>query len=186
MIQLPRRSVTRFFIPLIDVLILLFCIFLLMPLVKAPSATGDPTPPAPEERVRELEAEIARLKREQGETPEKLREELERLRQEKMQVLQERLSVRVLEIDPATGRLVYHDPERHEVTSQAAALELIERDRRAQAGGKRELYYLILYPRNPSSRFPLREQKEQYERWLKDVAHGWDVPGSVAGKGETP
>ena len=33
MIQMPRRSVTRFFIPLIDVLILLFCIFLLMPLV---------------------------------------------------------------------------------------------------------------------------------------------------------
>ncbi|MBI1833149.1 MAG: hypothetical protein HYR84_17040 [Planctomycetes bacterium] len=30
MIHMPRRSVTRFFIPLIDVLILLFCIFLLM------------------------------------------------------------------------------------------------------------------------------------------------------------
>ena len=30
MIRMPRRSVTRFFIPLIDVLILLFCIFLLM------------------------------------------------------------------------------------------------------------------------------------------------------------
>ena len=35
MIEFPRRSVTRFFIPLIDVLTLLFCIFLLMPLVKA-------------------------------------------------------------------------------------------------------------------------------------------------------
>ena len=34
MIRLPRRSVTRFFIPLIDVLILLFCIFLLMPIVE--------------------------------------------------------------------------------------------------------------------------------------------------------
>ncbi len=30
MIHMPRRNVTRFFIPLIDVLILLFCIFLLM------------------------------------------------------------------------------------------------------------------------------------------------------------
>ncbi|MBM3996182.1 MAG: hypothetical protein FJ303_18825 [Planctomycetes bacterium] len=30
MLHMPRRSVTRFFIPLIDVLILLFCIFLLM------------------------------------------------------------------------------------------------------------------------------------------------------------
>ena len=34
MIQPPHRSVTRFFIPLIDVLTLLFCIFLLMPYVK--------------------------------------------------------------------------------------------------------------------------------------------------------
>ena len=34
MIQFPRRSVTRFFIPLIDVLTLLFCIFLLMPMIK--------------------------------------------------------------------------------------------------------------------------------------------------------
>jgi len=33
MIERPKRSVTRFFVPLIDVLILLFCIFLLMPFV---------------------------------------------------------------------------------------------------------------------------------------------------------
>ena len=34
---MPRRSVTRFFIPLIDVLTLLFCIFLMMPVVKKSS-----------------------------------------------------------------------------------------------------------------------------------------------------
>ena len=34
MIDRPKRSVTRFFVPLIDVLILLFCIFLLMPFVS--------------------------------------------------------------------------------------------------------------------------------------------------------
>src|SRR5437762_12655451 len=34
MIAMPRRSVTRFFIPLIDVLLLLFCAFLLMPMVN--------------------------------------------------------------------------------------------------------------------------------------------------------
>ena len=34
MLEMPCRSVTRFFIPLIDVLILLFCIFLMMPAVK--------------------------------------------------------------------------------------------------------------------------------------------------------
>jgi hypothetical protein len=42
MIRPPRRSVTRFFIPLIDVLILLFCVFLLMPFVGTPDATADP------------------------------------------------------------------------------------------------------------------------------------------------
>ena len=35
MIERPKRSVTRFFVPLIDVLILLFCIFLLMPFVAS-------------------------------------------------------------------------------------------------------------------------------------------------------
>ena len=34
MIRLPRRSVTRFFIPMIDVLTLLFCMFLLMPIIR--------------------------------------------------------------------------------------------------------------------------------------------------------
>ena len=34
MIVMPRRSVTRFFIPLIDVLLLLFVVFLLMPIAN--------------------------------------------------------------------------------------------------------------------------------------------------------
>ena len=45
MITQPRRSVTRFFIPLIDVLILLFCIFLLMPFVSRPEGAKDVEPP---------------------------------------------------------------------------------------------------------------------------------------------
>ena len=34
MIEMPSRSITRFFIPMIDVLTLLFCIYLLMPMVS--------------------------------------------------------------------------------------------------------------------------------------------------------
>src|SRR5262249_55125131 len=49
-ITLPRRSVTRFFIPLIDVLILLFCIFLLMPFV---SGTPEPEPEKKSEQPKE-------------------------------------------------------------------------------------------------------------------------------------
>ncbi|HMF11926.1 MAG TPA: hypothetical protein VKE94_06450, partial [Gemmataceae bacterium] len=64
MIKLPRRSVTRFFIPLIDVLLLLFCIFLLMPLVKGGSETqGDEVDAVRPERVRKLEEEVERLRR---------------------------------------------------------------------------------------------------------------------------
>src|SRR2546421_228343 len=42
----PRRSVTRFFIPMIDVLTLLFCIFLLMPFVKSAGEEGADGGPA--------------------------------------------------------------------------------------------------------------------------------------------
>src|SRR5579885_835387 len=103
MIQMPRRSVTRFFIPLIDVLTLLFCIFLLMPLVKAPAETpedGRPTTDGGERPGQESA-------KGRDDTPEKLRAELEELRQAKKEVLQQRLAVRVLEIDPRTGRLYY-------------------------------------------------------------------------------
>jgi hypothetical protein len=178
MIQMPRRSVTRFFIPLIDVLTLLFCIFLLMPLVKAPAEAGD-----------EGRADGDRAGPDsagpRSDTPEDVRAELEQLRREKMQVLQQRLAVRVLEIDRDTGKLYYHDPERAEVSSEADAQALIQRDRRAIGEGKRELYYEILYPRDVASPYPLREQRQKYDEWFKDVAHGWDIPGALL-KGGKP
>ena len=43
MIHRPKRAVTRFFVPLIDVLILLFGIFILMPFVATP-AVPEPDP----------------------------------------------------------------------------------------------------------------------------------------------
>jgi hypothetical protein len=92
----------------------------------------------------------------------------------------------VLEIDPKKGLLFYHDPERIEIRDQAAARELIGQDRRDLRGARRELYYLILYPRDRTSPFPHREQREQYSRWFADVAHGWDIPGTPAPPGGTP
>src|SRR5437763_6773028 len=100
MIRLPRRSVTRFFIPLIDVLLLLFCIFLLMPLVKGGSeGTTEDSEVAPRDRLRKLEEEVERLRRQVRDTPQDVRAELEKLRQEKIQTLQQRLEIHVLEID---------------------------------------------------------------------------------------
>jgi hypothetical protein len=185
MIVLPKRSVTRFFIPLIDVMILLFCIFLLMPMVKGPDEEGPAADYAREERLRQLEEEIARLKRDGAEEPKALQEELQRLRQERLKALQERLRIRVLEIDANTGKLYYNDAGRVEVT-QAKARELIAQDRIDLAGGRAEVYYLILFPRDPNSPFPLRYQREDYERWFGDVPHGWDVPGSGPARGGPP
>ncbi len=183
MIQMPRRSVTRFFIPLIDVLTLLFCIFLLMPLVKGSDEDGG-TATTPQEEIDRLRAEVARLKGERDDTPDQLRKELEQLRQEKMQVLQERLAVRVLEIDATTGNLYYNDPERTEIANEAQALALINRDRAAVGEGRRELYYLILYPRERSVH-PLASERRRYDAWFKEVPHGWDIPGAPL-KGGTP
>jgi hypothetical protein len=187
MIRPPRRSVTRFFIPLIDVLTLLFCIFLLMPLVSTSGeGTTTDTPAGRDQRLRELEQEIDALRAQAKETPLQLRKELDELRREKVQILQERLKIRALEIDSATGKLFYYDPERAEVRNEADARELINQDRRDLKETKRELYYLILYPRDRTSPFPHREQREQYGRWFADVAHGWDIPGTPPPLGGPP
>jgi hypothetical protein len=171
MIQLPQRSVTRFFIPLIDVLTLLFCIFLVLPLAKEPADTSADVD-ALEERLRQTQEELDRL-REPG------RDGKEPSRQEKAKALQKRLTVRVLEIDAQTGRLYYRDPERVEVRNEADAHALIERDRRKL--GQKELYYLILYPRIQGSTYPTRGQRKEYDRWFEGVALGYDIPGPSGG-----
>ena len=179
MIRLPQRSVTRFFIPLIDVLTLLFCIFLVMPLAQSPDEDkAEAERLANEERLRQLQAELARRSRAGSDVPEQLREEIERLKREKTKALQDRLAVRVFEIDGRTGKLSYRDPQRVEVPNQAAAHELIKRDRSALGLGSRELYYLILYPRDPDSSYPTGGQREQYDRWFEGVALGYDIPGA--------
>src|SRR5262249_43841786 len=107
MIQFPRRSVTRFFIPLIDVLTLLFCIFLLMPMIKPTGETQEGNEPsAPDLAVGEDPAQGSfpgvgqQGQKTSGSTQDdrrsetaslsKEREELEHLRNEKIDVLQRR------------------------------------------------------------------------------------------------
>src|SRR5579872_6865186 len=105
MIQLPQRSVTRFFIPLIDVLTLLFCIFLVLPLAQAPAEqTSEDLRRLEQERQR-LQQQLDEARRNGQEAPRELQEQMERLRREQAKALQERLAVRVLEIDGRTGKL---------------------------------------------------------------------------------
>ena len=170
MIDRPKRSVTRFFVPLIDVLILLFCIFLLMPFVSTPEADETAPDPLPRPRVvEELPKDVKELQTEL----ERARREAARLRAERGN-LSERLSVKVLEIDPRDGRLFYlHDGERVNVASQAAAEALITMHKRANV--TREAFFLILYPRQRSG-FPEQQQADDYARWFKDVQFQFDRP----------
>jgi hypothetical protein len=191
MIQFPRRSVTRFFIPLVDVMILLFSMFMLMPIVQKAAEGGQEGTERSAEDLHEdkkaLERELKRrtdeLKRLQKlvkpqEDLAKLKEELERLRKEKIKVLQERLAIRVLEIDPKTGDLVYYEggptPKRRLIASKEAAAALIQKQRQEVA--PRELYYLFLFPRVDSA-FPEERQFEQYKEWFRQTPYGIDRPG---------
>lgn len=187
MIEMPRRSVTRFFIPLIDVLTLLFCIYLLMPIIK-PREEGEgdtpaetPLTAAERQELRQLRAQqktVAELERMQRELK-SLQEQLAKLRLENLDTLQKRLAIRVLEIG-ADGKLYYYDARRSqdrrtEVTANNVAALI--RNQKQQAGGN-ELYFLILYPRITSGFpvFPLRSQREEYDHWFAGVAHGYDIP----------
>jgi hypothetical protein len=183
-IRLPHRSVTRFFIPLIDVLTLLFCIFLVMPMVG--QAESDADAAARAEREQQLNNELDALRRQQPDLSRRVQDELDRLRKDKVKVIQERLAVRVLEIDGSTGKLYYRDPDRVEIRNQADARELIERDRRLQGTGPRDLYYLILYPRDRGTSYPTLGQRQDYERWFDGVALAFDVPGAAPGGGKRP
>lgn len=181
MIQPPKRAVTRFLIPFIDVLILLFCIFLLMPFVSRPADSNSATNTTEESGapvpVNELKQQIVdlQLKLEQS------RQEVEMLRKERANPAN-RLSVRVLEIDAQTGKLFYFDPDspdpRQELRDQADAQRLIDQQRRLARG--KDAFFLILYPRQLTG-YPLQSQIETYRRWFQTVPVGFDNPWSIPG-----
>jgi hypothetical protein len=198
MIELPRRSVTRFFVPMIDVLTLLFCIFLLMPMtgLVLPADEASPEAPGPEgsrkQELTELERrELQRLRRERQqwrdlEAMRRERRELEalirRMRLDPQEVLEQNLALRILQIEP-DGRLAYYDPRRPKdrltELTRATIGEFLRMQQ--QAAGAKQVYYLILYPRPAEGIpvFPLRRQREEYDEWFRDVPHSYDVPFST-------
>jgi hypothetical protein len=165
MLTPPRRSVTRFFIPLIDVLMLLFGIFILMPFVSGPAAPEAPdvkTPPKPlPDNVRDLQKELSEA-----------RDRISRMEKAAQLRITDRLSVRVLQIDRKDGTLYYYDPDRQEIRTEKDALKLIERQRTlaTSAGGVKDILFLILYPENPQG-FPTKKQEEEIHNWFGEVPH---------------
>jgi hypothetical protein len=169
MIERPKRSVTRFFVPLIDVLILLFCIFLLMPFVATPAKSEPDAKP----KAKTPEPELPRDVRELQEELQRTRREVDRLKAERGN-LAERLSVKVLDMDP-TGNLYYYTPDgKHlRVENEAMARALITQHR--QASGTKEPFFLLLFPR-PETGYPRAEQAKAYAEWFKDVQFQFDRP----------
>jgi hypothetical protein len=183
MIVMPRRSVTRFFIPLIDVLLLLFVIFLLMPIANLEELeerrqTAVDLSETVEGLERELQRRTAELRqledaRLAADELSRLREEVDRLRGAVRESLQQRAAFHVIDIDGKTGELYYYDATRDKepyvkLDDDKAVAALIERHQKETKG--KELYYFFLFPR-PETGFPTRAQERRYQVWFGKVAH---------------
>ena len=181
MLEMPRRSVTRFFIPLIDVLTLLFCIFLMMPAVKKVSE-AETSEAVSKDKLNQREKALAERERKAAEKEAQLRQDLARVQRETVDKVLKNLTTRVLEIDAASGKLYYRDPDLVEVRSEAEAHRLIERDRDGP-GAPHQVHYVILYPRDPNSEYPRKSQRLDYQRWFADVPLSFDIPFAIEAVG---
>jgi hypothetical protein len=164
-IEPPRRAVTRFFLPMIDVLILLVGIFLLMPFVSdpepAPSATAAAT-------------ELERVKNDFALAERRL-EEFKRQRRNPL----ENTRVAILQIDARTGRLYDFRSTSDgvkEIATAADAERFIAHEH--ERAGAQEICFLILYPQDLSG-FPVRDQIERYRQWFRNEPHAFDKPWSA-------
>ncbi len=190
MIRMPRRSVTRFFIPLIDVLILLFCIFLLMEFETGVKADAD------SERAEEvafentkLEGELARRLNELHKFEElrpqlteldQLRQEVDRLRNANQQELRKRVYVRTIEYDGKDGTIFFYDESRPDqpivkISDVKTAHTLIERHNKEAATTGRAVYYQFTLPRPYRFIYPTATQKTEYARWFAGAANSLEV-----------
>lgn len=187
MIEMPRRSVTRFFIPLIDVLLLLFCIFLLMPFVTDEALQEEARRKNPlaervdllENELRLRDEELARLEKVRISQAEmkKLEEEAARLRAELKKSIQARAYIQVVDIDPKNGRISWYDPRKPDapvvrIDDAVAAARLIARHEKEGAG--RELFYLFRLP-HADTLYPTLDQWRDYRRWFAGVGHSLEA-----------
>jgi biopolymer transport protein ExbD len=180
MITMPRRNVTRFFIPLIDVLILLFCIFLLMEFNSDSTVdlqSGDvESQAADKERLeKELQRRNQELQKFEALQPmltelDKLRKENERMRESRKKSFQENALVHVIEIkkDKNGVSLEFFDGSRGKgplILSDAQSVQKLIKQHLNEANG-RQLYYYFLYPRTG---YLSVEQEQKYLKWFQEV-----------------
>ena len=177
MIEMPNRSVTRFFVPFIDVMMLMFSLFLLLPNVQ------DETEPEPKQdekkkesldRIKELQKANELLAVEK----EDLKNKLTQLRLKSFNELKK--DIRFLYIDPINGEVSYHDPHdlknpKTIINSAQDARDLIDRLSK-QAKSKELFYAFMLPPPGVSAGFPNDRQLTQLRQWFAQVANSLPPP----------
>ncbi len=161
---LPSRNVTRFLLPLADVMTLLFAIFLLLPhLEQQPGVqAGEQASPgslwtAGEQR--------------------QVREELSRLRRVTELPASQRLHFVVLNIDGRTGDLVLQEGGKElSFSGQQAIDPVIQKHQEAARAAGRELFYVVQLPRDWKFHPDLNDQ-ERYRQWFSKWKVSYQIPG---------
>lgn len=183
MIRPPKRSVTRFFIPLIDVLILLFCIFLLLPFARPEKH------PVDDNEKLDIKSALEEVDR-KTRLVEVEKEKLAQARSATGKDLTGRISPILLRIDSRDGKLyrevagekVLLNPEEN----PGQIRKMVEKDRKnlKESGfGRREPYYIFLP--EPGSPFPTVAQRQKYLGWFAEVDAAADIgkPDLIPGGG---
>jgi hypothetical protein len=177
MIHPPRRSVTRFFIPLIDVLTLLFCIFLVMPLARdAREASAKDQLKASAGDRNALEAEVKRLR-------EKI-DELEGRGGGKP----EWANVRTIEFNNDTGERYYFKGRQRvplgksdDANGAKLIRDMVDEDRRL-VGSRRKLNYTVQIPRRDDLRHPNQKDLNDLEKEIIAAGASFGVEGELKKK----
>jgi hypothetical protein len=191
MIQMPRRSVTRFFIPLIDVLILLFCIFLLMEFTSGTNYDKEAEKVIDQKDLIDLlEVELTQRTRDLQQFEEvrpqlqktaELLAEVERLRKVNQQNFQQQAYIRIIDVDVKDGTISFYDDKKPKepilkIEDAATARALIQRHEEEAKG--RQVYYYFLYPRAGKRFVTSAGQEQDYRDWFKGAANSLVKVGS--------
>ena len=173
----PAHSPTRFLIPLIDVLLVLFGLFMIVQVTRPKTtesaqkgdleAKNSQAQTITDSSAGEKDLQVEDLRKKLAELTQKLARERESLRAASATELAGMLAVSVLQIDPADGHLTSEDGQVMRTEAQARAK--IDSDRTKQpitpGGAEKKLVYLLRYPR-VDSLHPTRRQEIEYQRWF--------------------
>jgi hypothetical protein len=195
MIKPPHRSVTRFFVPMIDVLTLLFCMFLLMPIFRENETLSQQEDSAGK-NLSEQDTELQRRQKALQDLyleQERAKGMLADLESKKHDALQRNLYFQVIDVNPKTGKLYYYDPQAlnlppREISSKDSARELILRHKKE--AGERLLYYRFSWTYDSTVNMdyarPNKEERDTYRLWFQGVDFGGVIEPAAKLKGGGP